>query len=181
MRRSWFTRPPQANGPDTIISHVQVLAEQGNDVQTRLAMLAEKEKEIFAFHQNDLCVIEELGRDFVSAAGQRSAQSQDFSRQGNSQDQPLAGFGADRELRAALAQYKNATCRLPFAKQNGISRTRQSFLHRIQSPKHTCGQIAEEPVWAQNAIEATLLYRALHVTLISCGGGIHSDCSHYFG
>jgi len=92
VRRPLFTRPAEAYRSDAIIGHVQILAEQRNHVQTSLAVVAQELKQIFAFHQNELCVIEQLSGDFVIASGQSSAHSQNFSRDGDPQNQALAGF-----------------------------------------------------------------------------------------
>jgi hypothetical protein len=181
VRSSLPPSSAQAYGSNAIIGYMQVLAKQRNYVQAGFAMFAEEAKQIFTFDQDNLRVVEQLRGDLVRSSGQGCTETQDFSRNCNSKNQPLSGLGAHRQLRAALAQNKNSSCRLAFAKQHRVSRTRESFFHRVESLEHTCGQIAEEPVGAQRAIEATLLYRALHIRLISRGSEIHSDCSHYFG
>jgi hypothetical protein len=54
---------------------MQILAEQGNDVQAGLAMFAKKAQQVFALDQGNLRIIQELGRHFISASGQRSTQT----------------------------------------------------------------------------------------------------------
>src|SRR5215469_11584209 len=134
-------------------------------MQAGLAMLAEKAQQVFAPDERDLRVVPELGCNFVTASRQRGTQAKHFSRHGNAQGQSPARLGTNRELGATLTQYENALCRLALAEQDSIPRTRQVFPHRVEGLQHVVGQVAEEAVWAQDAIEAAMLYRALHIRL----------------
>src|ERR1039458_7200903 len=51
----------ESDGPDTVVRHMQIFAEQIDDLQADLAMLAEKMKQIFAPNVGHLQGLQGLG------------------------------------------------------------------------------------------------------------------------
>src|SRR4029453_9151403 len=98
------------------------------------------------------------------AARERGAQTEDLPGASHAQSQALPRFGTNRQFRPAFAQDKDTARRLSFAEQHGVSRANHIGLYRVKCRERAGGQIAEEAVGTQGAVEATMRYRALHTS-----------------
>jgi len=73
--------------PDFVTRVVVFLAELFSDLEAGVRMLSEKAKKILALYEVGLTGIDGLGSQFVGLARDRGAETQNFARFGNFQDQ----------------------------------------------------------------------------------------------
>src|SRR5215472_638584 len=135
---------------------MQILAEQGNDVEAGLTMFAQETQQIFPLHQRNLSLVEQFGRNLVWHTGKRGAKPEYFSGDRDPKRQAFAGFRTDRQLRSAFAQDEDSARRLAFPEEHGISEAHHVSLDGVKILQCAGRKIAEEPVGAQHAVETAL-------------------------
>lgn len=116
------SRSRKPHGAHTVISDVQVLAEQLYDLHTRFAILAEKLEEIFPAHESDFGVVQGLRCDFIRTTGERRTQPEHFARTCNAQRQAFAALGTHCQSCASFTQDVGSACRMSFPQQAGSAR-----------------------------------------------------------
>jgi hypothetical protein len=85
----------ESDGPDTVVRHMQIFAEQIDDLQADFAMLAEKMKQIFAPNVGHLQGLQGLGCDLVTSTGECSTHPQHLTCRSHPQGHAAAAFRTD--------------------------------------------------------------------------------------
>jgi hypothetical protein len=73
-----MTRAGKAHGAHSGVGHVQVIAEQIDNVEADFAVLVQEVHEVLAVDLGDLYRIEGLGGDLVAATGEGGAQAENL-------------------------------------------------------------------------------------------------------
>src|SRR5579872_2838073 len=169
---------PQADGSNTIVSGVQILAQQVDNLQARLAVFTQEAQKVFTLDGGDLRVIEQLRSHLVRCAREGGTQSQDLPGPRDTKNHSSSGLGTNGKFCAAFTQNENTARSTALPKQGRATRKDRQSLQRIEVLQGLVRKVAEQPFRPLHALQATSVNGTFHSSGIAQWRMKNSDCSH---
>jgi hypothetical protein len=160
------SRAAKANRSDTVVCNMQVLAQQVNHVQARLAVLTKKIHQILALYDCHSRIVEHLCSDFIRTVGETGAQAQHFAGHCDSKRQSFACVRRNGQPGAAFAQQEYSSRRIILAEQYCASRMARHRLDQVERLQRAGRKIAEKAIHPLGAIDTSGFNSALHVVFL---------------